>query len=386
MQQSVMEDPFDVLDVPVNASDERIKAAHRAKIRRCHPDVGGKAEDAARLNWARDMLLDPVTRFDYLTRRAERIMNENGQSTGHQQQDFSNGAGPDAQRDDPEPDREQPKASTFGQARYQTAQDPGGRSPVAWWVISIVAAALSLSCVQMAVAAWRSAFVLPHEWGAFVLVTLGWAVLAKAWWLSGSPRRTGERPRGLAARVLLAFVMLFAASSILIAAQQSPYARPLTPDSVRPTTGQSTQSTSAVPGTVMAAGECRGRDGGSAPDAACSPGVTVKDASRTRVCEGTLGQDRPDKSAARAAKQTVTAAYTDAGTSTGKASLAFVVPPKLGGAWHLQNLWFGNSTATPEVVAGITGLLCQKDSPVTYRQVLKAAQSNRLDTLLRNNT
>ncbi|MDB5686403.1 MAG: molecular chaperone DnaJ [Rhizorhabdus sp.] len=46
-----------VLDVPAGADAETIRAAHRRLVARVHPDHGGSAELAARVNAARDMLL-----------------------------------------------------------------------------------------------------------------------------------------------------------------------------------------------------------------------------------------------------------------------------------------------------------------------------------------
>lgn len=46
-----------LLGVDTEAAPETIRAAHRARIRAAHPDRGGSAELAARLNAARDRLL-----------------------------------------------------------------------------------------------------------------------------------------------------------------------------------------------------------------------------------------------------------------------------------------------------------------------------------------
>ena len=58
-------DPYATLGVGSRASASEIKRAHRALIRRLHPDVSAdpsSAERAKRLNVARDWLLDPRTR------------------------------------------------------------------------------------------------------------------------------------------------------------------------------------------------------------------------------------------------------------------------------------------------------------------------------------
>ncbi len=51
------EDALAVLGLSEGATDEQIKAAHRRLILRMHPDVGGSAELAARINRAKDVLL-----------------------------------------------------------------------------------------------------------------------------------------------------------------------------------------------------------------------------------------------------------------------------------------------------------------------------------------
>jgi uncharacterized membrane protein len=46
-----------LLEVPIDATSEEIRAAHRRLIARVHPDVGGSADLARRVNAARDTLL-----------------------------------------------------------------------------------------------------------------------------------------------------------------------------------------------------------------------------------------------------------------------------------------------------------------------------------------
>ena len=46
-----------LLEVPLNASPDEIRLAHRRLVTRVHPDAGGSAELAARVNAARDALL-----------------------------------------------------------------------------------------------------------------------------------------------------------------------------------------------------------------------------------------------------------------------------------------------------------------------------------------
>lgn len=46
-----------LLDVAAGASEEEVRAAHRRLILRVHPDAGGSAELARRVNVARDVLI-----------------------------------------------------------------------------------------------------------------------------------------------------------------------------------------------------------------------------------------------------------------------------------------------------------------------------------------
>lgn len=51
------EEALAVLGLQAGAGEEEIKAAHRRLIQRMHPDVGGSADLAARINRAKDVLL-----------------------------------------------------------------------------------------------------------------------------------------------------------------------------------------------------------------------------------------------------------------------------------------------------------------------------------------
>ncbi len=51
------EEAYEVLGLPAGASQEEIRLAHRRLIQRLHPDRGGSAYLAARLNQARRVLL-----------------------------------------------------------------------------------------------------------------------------------------------------------------------------------------------------------------------------------------------------------------------------------------------------------------------------------------
>jgi len=55
-------DPYDILGVGRDASDEQIKAAYRKRAKGAHPDSGGDAEAFGRLKKAHELLLDPVRR------------------------------------------------------------------------------------------------------------------------------------------------------------------------------------------------------------------------------------------------------------------------------------------------------------------------------------
>ena len=46
-----------LLDLPAEATPQEIRAAHRRLIARVHPDAGGSAELAGKINAARDLLL-----------------------------------------------------------------------------------------------------------------------------------------------------------------------------------------------------------------------------------------------------------------------------------------------------------------------------------------
>jgi hypothetical protein len=55
-------DAAKVLEVSADANAETILAAHRRLIAKVHPDAGGTAELAARVNQARDTLLQQLPR------------------------------------------------------------------------------------------------------------------------------------------------------------------------------------------------------------------------------------------------------------------------------------------------------------------------------------
>jgi hypothetical protein len=51
------EEAFAILGLPTTATEEEVRAAHRRLILRVHPDAGGSADLAARINRAKDVLL-----------------------------------------------------------------------------------------------------------------------------------------------------------------------------------------------------------------------------------------------------------------------------------------------------------------------------------------
>ncbi len=57
-----MDEAAKLLDVPAGSNAETILAAHRRLIAKVHPDAGGSAELAARVNQARDTLLKQIER------------------------------------------------------------------------------------------------------------------------------------------------------------------------------------------------------------------------------------------------------------------------------------------------------------------------------------
>jgi hypothetical protein len=57
-----LDDARRLLGVPADASLAEIRAAHRRLIARVHPDAGGSAELASRINAARDALIAERTR------------------------------------------------------------------------------------------------------------------------------------------------------------------------------------------------------------------------------------------------------------------------------------------------------------------------------------
>lgn len=61
-QPMSVSDAAKLLDVAPNADPETILAAHRRLIGKVHPDAGGSAELAARVNQARDTLLKQIER------------------------------------------------------------------------------------------------------------------------------------------------------------------------------------------------------------------------------------------------------------------------------------------------------------------------------------
>jgi hypothetical protein len=60
-------DPYEVLDVPSNASDAEIKAAYRRAVKKHHPDVAGDSgnDTIVLINQAYELLTDPLRKRSY---------------------------------------------------------------------------------------------------------------------------------------------------------------------------------------------------------------------------------------------------------------------------------------------------------------------------------
>jgi curved DNA-binding protein CbpA len=52
------QEAYEVLGIEMGASEDQIREAHRALLRKLHPDQGGTTWLATRINMARDMLLN----------------------------------------------------------------------------------------------------------------------------------------------------------------------------------------------------------------------------------------------------------------------------------------------------------------------------------------
>lgn len=57
-----IDEAYRVLDIPSDADAETIRSAHRRLVSRVHPDLGGSSDLAARVNMARDILLEELDR------------------------------------------------------------------------------------------------------------------------------------------------------------------------------------------------------------------------------------------------------------------------------------------------------------------------------------
>src|SRR5712671_3121505 len=58
----MIDDPYEILGVPEDASDDDINAAYKEKARKAHPDGGGSAEEFNLIKQASTILLDPEKR------------------------------------------------------------------------------------------------------------------------------------------------------------------------------------------------------------------------------------------------------------------------------------------------------------------------------------
>jgi hypothetical protein len=300
-------DPFALLGVTPQSSDQEIHAAWRLLMKHAHPDAGGTHEYAAALNWAHDILLDPQARFDFVMRR------RNPPPRPPRPEQPSRSAQPP-----PPPPRSAPPPQP------QPAAPPPEKPPAA-------------------------------------------------------PRQPVLR------RIVIAAIMLglaFSAAPLIRAVYDEAPSAPVTAQTGIPRVAP-VKAGDAVPGAGYGADACRpskDKRGRTSPDPYCSPGVLLANANREAVCIEQLSQRRPERMARWAAKQAVLRAY---GAERTKApTVSLVIPQDLGGAWHIDNLWAGRSTATSQTVDQVVALMCKPDAPITYRQVIQAAQANTLDSLL----
>jgi curved DNA-binding protein CbpA len=60
-------DPYRILEIPPDSTDEAIRKAYHARARRAHPDLvgAGGLNDMQALNWAWALLKDPVRRAEH---------------------------------------------------------------------------------------------------------------------------------------------------------------------------------------------------------------------------------------------------------------------------------------------------------------------------------
>ncbi len=54
--------PYEILGVRRDATDDQVKAAYRRRAKTTHPDSGGDADAFSRVQKAYELLLDPVRR------------------------------------------------------------------------------------------------------------------------------------------------------------------------------------------------------------------------------------------------------------------------------------------------------------------------------------
>jgi hypothetical protein len=387
MSQQVLADPFAVLGVTDSSTDEEIEKAWKAKMRKAHPDVGGSEEEAKQLNWARDTLLDPWRRFDFVMAKVQERYGPYVRTATAREEPGQPKAKPASEAP---PRREKPAwEPPRQQAPKYTWQPPAQPIPkqnrkLAHWIPAFgVLAALSYVPL-MTLLTWPTAGRFEaYEQGSLALATIGWVLALLAW--SDAGKSNGKS--GVAAAFWAsvgAMILLAVASVALFVGGEVSTARPAYSASADPGTAPAHVKGAAIPGEAVAEGGCKAervKGERTAPDPDCSPGVILREANRASVCQGSLSTVRPEKMSRWAAKEAVTRSYSRNGRSVGEYS--FVVPPKLGGAWHLQNLWVGASTATPETVKKTLRLLCSSGSPVSYDQVIKAAKTNSLDKLVR---
>lgn len=383
MSQQVLTDPFALLGVTDSSTDEEIEKAWKARMRKAHPDAGGSEDEAKMLNWARDTLLDPVRRFDFVMARVQERYGRYARTSTAQGNPSQSKAEPtsDAPPRQEQTQKERPRqeeAPREEAPKYTwkpPAQSPGRN----WWVgaywVLFVGVLVALSWVPMGeLYRWPSVQLTAYEQAALVLALFGWAGAFRSW--RNTRREAGRKPglKQVLRATWLVVVLLAMSTAGLLWPDQYPGA----------SSTVHVSSSSAVPGTRAGAGECtvnRDENGRTAPDPHCSPGAIFAGASRASTCRGSDAPFRPGRAERDSAKDSVYRAYSVSGKTVG--DFDFVVPPELGGVWHMQNLWVGKSTASRDTVQRALRLLCSSNPPVTYREVLKAAATNSLDRLVR---
>ncbi len=165
------DDPFEILGVSRNATEPVIKAAYKARIREVHPDAGGDAALASKVNDAYALLMNPTRRAEWLREHAPRVQ-EQPQTPRQQPQER-------APYTEPAYAREQ--AQRAAQQRWESVPEPTYEtfdSPGAWWasltaiiplVVFLAAAYLTGGVVPLVVAVVASVIAMRRSvWAAII--------------------------------------------------------------------------------------------------------------------------------------------------------------------------------------------------------------------------